>query len=127
MQTDGYLATVARNVGVPEMWVEDAIQELRIAEWQQRRLSSAAIDFVRRVGPRSRYGTSREYAYIDGHERLSPDWTATSDALLDLESSFEMLKAGERAALVRFYVGIEPESRDWRLRYFGRQKLRKAA
>lgn len=54
--TDGYLRTVARSVGVLPFWVDDCVQEMRIALWQAgetkypRSVAKyTAIDFVRKV------------------------------------------------------------------------------
>lgn len=54
--TDGYLRTVARSVGVLPFWVEDCVQEMRIALWQAGETKyprtvakNTAIDFVRKV------------------------------------------------------------------------------
>lgn len=127
MKSDRYFATIARSVGVPEMWLEDCVQELRIAEWQGRTYRHTAIDFVREYGPHARGGLSRECAYLEDNDLASADWTDISDQLLDLEVSFGKLREDEKAALLRFYVGAAQEGRDWRLRYWGRLKLRQAA
>jgi len=123
--TDAYLATIARNVGVSELWIEDAIQELRIAEWQGRRFRHVAIDFVREYGPYSRSGTPQGYSYLDGEDQASADWTVQSDALIDLESVFPTLKAAQRAALIRHYRGFKQTAQEANYCRNGRQALRK--
>lgn len=54
--TDGYLATVVRSIGVPSMWAEDCMQEMRIKLWAMKDGAkpsdvawSAAIDFHRKL------------------------------------------------------------------------------
>ena len=54
---DAYLAVIARSVGVPELWIEDAIQEQKIALWRDEDAATwypivarrAAIPFVRTI------------------------------------------------------------------------------
>lgn len=53
--SDHYLATVARRVGVLPFWIDDAVQEMRIALWRHPDnkypnmvVRSAAIDFHRK-------------------------------------------------------------------------------
>lgn len=47
--SDAYLRKVALSLMVPRMFVEDAMQEMRIAEWQGRQVRSAGIDFLRKI------------------------------------------------------------------------------
>lgn len=53
--SDAYLRSVARSIKVPEMWVDDCIQEIRIAEWREQcaypktLARRRAVDFLRRL------------------------------------------------------------------------------
>ena len=60
----GYYKTVARAVGVPDFWIEDAASEIAVTCWRRGNdhpgtVRSAAIDAVRRLGPRTRSGYER--------------------------------------------------------------------
>lgn len=127
MKSDAYLATVARNVGVPPMWVEDCVQELRLAEWQGRRPWSVAIDFVRQVGERSRAGVTRNVKYLEGEDRESADWTDVADSLVDLSQRFPALTALQQRALIRHYLGFKQVGTEGRHCQDGRKALKKAA
>lgn len=73
--TDRHLHNIARKVGIPEFWVEDAAQEMRLAFWQRRERGSityqeriaynAAVDFVRALGGRKHRRPYVEYLEQD--------------------------------------------------------------
>jgi DNA-directed RNA polymerase specialized sigma24 family protein len=102
---DSYLRSVAYSVGVPEMFLDDCAQEIRIAFWQAGQESKTiarrtAIDFVRDYGRHSRSGYSREYGYIEGNERLyAKDWTAIVDTFIDTEALFRKLPPSHKRCL----------------------------
>lgn len=124
--SDAYLYTVARSVGVPEMFLEDCAQELRIAEWQGRVIRTAAIDFVRQFGRHSRKGIVRDYGYIDGSESLTRDFTDTSDRIIDLERAWPRLTEKQRTALVKNINSVVGKNTEYVTCFHARQKLRKA-
>jgi hypothetical protein len=133
MSADTYLRAVAVSVGVPEIWLEDCEQEMRIAMWQagnDSRLVArrTAIDFVRVYGRRSRSGQSRDYSYISGFERETMNgFEATSDRGIDFASAFESLTRKQQQAVIRNALGY-PVTRtaDYGHCEIARQKLRKA-
>ena len=131
-ETQAYYVTVARRVGVPEIWLQDCVQEMRVACWLQGEesktiLRRTAIDFVRKYGPHSRGGVSRDYGYISGSERLARDFTDTSDRIIDLERALPSLTSKQRQAVTRLANGLVALSRaEFSLRYEAREKLRKA-
>lgn len=63
---DRYLAKALRSAGVPNLWIEDAIQDIRILLWQHPDsdallvIRSGAIDAARRYGRHSRSGVERD-------------------------------------------------------------------
>ena len=62
---DAWYYRTARNIGVPEMFLEDAIQEMKLAVWQGRYARTACIDFVRQYGPKDRTGLARLTVPLD--------------------------------------------------------------
>jgi hypothetical protein len=60
-----YYRRVARSVGVPEFWLDDAVQDIALDLWRRKRRESpyavrlSAIDAVRRYGPYGRWGGAR--------------------------------------------------------------------
>lgn len=64
MNSRAYIAAVARRMGVPDMWIEDAVADIELQLWRSGRTSKtavrqAAIDAARRYGWHNRYGRSR--------------------------------------------------------------------
>ena len=62
---DAWYYRTARNIGVPEMFLEDAVQEMKLAVWQGRYARTACIDFVRQYGPKDRAGLERSATPLD--------------------------------------------------------------
>lgn len=61
---DAYLARVLRTKGVPEMWIEDGIQDCRLYFWRwgctgTTSVHSAAVDAGRKYGHRTKRGKER--------------------------------------------------------------------
>ena len=60
-----YYRAVARSVGVPEFWIEDAVQDIALATWKDGKCDDVlairreAIDAARRYGVYSRSGKRR--------------------------------------------------------------------
>ena len=60
-----YYRKVARSVGVPEFWLDDAVQDIALDLWRRKRRDSSyairlsAIDAARRYGPHGRWGSAR--------------------------------------------------------------------
>jgi hypothetical protein len=60
-----YYRRVARSVGVPEFWLDDAVQDMVLDLWRRKRRDSSyairlsAIDAARRYGPYGRWGSAR--------------------------------------------------------------------
>ena len=66
-----YYRAVARAVGVPEFWVDDAAQDIAFDTWRDGKERDAlairrnAIDAARRYGPRARRGLRPEIVPLD--------------------------------------------------------------
>lgn len=95
-----YYATVARSLGVPDMWVEDAAQDIWLRCWQQDddsgfKVRAAAIDAARRYGPYSRRGIARIAPTIS--EPCDP--YVVVDHVLDFRAAWLQLSQGQRMVL----------------------------
>jgi hypothetical protein len=61
----GYFRSVARAVGVPDFWLDDAVQDIAFAAWRDGKLNDPlairrrAIDAARRYGAMGRRGRRR--------------------------------------------------------------------
>lgn len=65
-----YYCVAARRAGVPEMWVEDAAQDIMVAMWLEKNITATlihrrAIDASRRYGRYSARGIVREIESLD--------------------------------------------------------------
>lgn len=89
--SDAYLAKVARSHRIPEMWVEDYCQEVRLKLWQhpeqepgKSTAKSLAIDYARKFGPYGRNRADHTYAYLDtAWQATVSDFSSISDWKLD--------------------------------------------
>lgn len=128
------MAAMARQVGVPSIWLDDAIQDIQIECWRAgdyRKIviRRAAIDAARRYGPRNRYGTSRETEPVDGLSLLANDSPEhEAEVAADLAAVLAAIKGfslRERTALTRSIRGTRQTDGDYTAAYRARQKLRR--
>lgn len=127
---DYYLARVARSVFVPEMWLEDAIQEAKIAIWlaphapPKTVARRACIGFARKFGLYRRNGTSRETSEIPPTYR-TPDATPLVDRLFDFTTAWQKLRPAQRQVLMERATGRSELSSEHRFRVSrARRRLR---
>jgi DNA-directed RNA polymerase specialized sigma24 family protein len=128
MLTDAYLMAVARRAGVDPFWLDDAVNEMRIALWQAKPevnsrtvARTTVLDFLRSLTHRGHMVCD----YLDPqHDRESNDWTLTSDRVLDLAQAWPKLAPCMQRSLVRYALGF-PSTHSYNLR--GRNRLRGAA
>ena len=100
----GFLTRIALAAGIPDIWLEDCLQEMRISLLVNptRSLRFVAIDFIRKVNhwqPRQKQGRLH-FTSIDGLDFASRDSWTTTDAVIDLKSTWPCLKAREREAIL---------------------------
>jgi hypothetical protein len=127
----GYYITAARNAGVPEMWVEDAAQDMALQFWRRgggdnkAAVRYAAIDMARRYGL-SRHGNDRVYAELDDaryHE--APDLYGVVERMLDVRQAWQRLTSVQRR-IIRNSVAGKPDVSHQRV-YQAREHLRRWA
>lgn len=125
--SDSYVLATLRSVGVPAMYLEDALQEVRILEWRtnpvrsKQALRYMAIDALRKL-PGYNRRTVKGFV-TDG---LSPEATefyartlATqpypSDELIDAERAINALSLKRRRAFALLAAGVRPSDVSRRL------------
>lgn len=140
MYPDNYVLATLRRVGVPPMWLEDALQEVRIREWRSENTSKTllhnwAVDAVRKTPGYNRIAKrfTDEADSLDAVPPTARSEAYPSDEMLDAErainalplkrrKAFALLAAGERPIDVSRRVGLSQS----RIAQFRRQ-LREAA
>ena len=106
MRTDeNYYQRIARSVGVPEMYLEDCVQEIRLGLWLAERdgkepgptiARRRAIDFSRQV-THHRYNKSLVLVPLEGHTSIVE--MPRVEELIDLETEVLKLNPRQRQAL----------------------------
>ena len=133
-QYDGrltYYRRVAADVGVPDLWLDDAAQEMMIRWWRSGWLEGsgiarrAAIDAVRRYGPRTMRGYRHTTEQL--HDRLpARDEYGLVATLIDLRKAMRVLTTRQRQALSRSVAGRPMSAAESSHAYAARRKLRAA-
>lgn len=97
--SDAYLRSVALNLNVPAMWVEDCVQELRLALWREgcsnprQLLHRRAIDFLRQVN-----GTATNHRLRERMTSLDvgdDDWLGRLEVSAAVKPCDEMIDVSE--------------------------------
>ena len=102
-----YYRRAALNAGVPEMFADDAAQDIALRVWRSGRddviiVRRGAVDAARRYGERSRSGKDRKTVALENALHLhSPDSFHARERLLDLADTFSLLTQRQREAIVR--------------------------
>lgn len=127
-------------MGVPNMWLDDAVQDIAVRVWRSNDdgvtiVRNAAIDAVRKYGPRSRKGVQRvtvpwpeDYDLADDPLILPPPF---DPRLAELNRALQRLPETWRDALVRWLAGVAAkdngrhgETREYQLRKQALRRLR---
>lgn len=129
MLDTAYLAVAARRAGVPEMWIDDAISDIWLRcwlanDWRKIVVRRAAVDTVRRYGPYSRYGVSRETVEIDNKVPVRSDPYAAVDRCLDFAAAWQRMTPAQQRILIRASNGRRAHVSHQRV-YEVRRKLRR--
>lgn len=122
-----YCEAASRNLGVPEMFVEDAAQDIIVALWQEGALRRdfvyrRAVEAARRYGRRNRRGVSRETEQIPASYSVSP-W-AKVDYVLDHVAALHRLTVRQRTNLLNHVSGVTSGNASQVKAYQNRQRLR---
>lgn len=132
-RTPRYYRAVARSVGVPDFWLEDATQDIAFAAWRSGKahdplaIRRSAIDAVRRYGPFNRYGTRRP-ALVPLEAAAGVQGDRHEDALHlrnAMASALGRLTAKQRRALRRRLDSLPMSDLDSAHATAARRKLRK--
>jgi hypothetical protein len=131
-QSPRYYRAVARSVGVPEFWIEDATQDIALAAWKDGKLNDPlairreAIDAARRYGPVSRHGTRRPTLVpLDAIDNVAMPSTEAVELAETMRSAFDVLTIKQRRALRRRLEELPMSSLDSAHASAARRKLRK--
>ena len=130
MLDTAYLAVAARRAGVPEMWIDDATQDIALRcwlanDWRKIVVRRAAVDAVRRYGLHNRHGVSRETVEIDNSLPVRSDPYAAVDRALDVMAAWRRLTPAQQRILVRASDSRHRAHVSHQRVYYIRQKLRK--
>ncbi|MEX2246222.1 MAG: hypothetical protein WEC75_06005 [Dehalococcoidia bacterium] len=126
-----YYRSVARAVGVPDFWIEDAVQDMTLAAWRSGRSGPLAtrrraIDAVRRYGPISRRGTQRPAA-LPLDPATAPHAPEPAIELIDaLRAAWHALTPRQRQALRRRLACQPMTNRESVCASAARRRLRRA-
>lgn len=127
-----YYRAVARSVGVPEFWIDDAGQDIALATWRDGKqhdptaIRREAIDAARRYGPYSRRKVLRPQSIpleaVADMPHETPDALELRDAM---SSAFGELTPKQRLALRRRLQRLPMSSLDSAHASAARRKLRR--
>ena len=111
-----YLVTAARNAGVPEMWVDDAAQDIAIALWREGRSDSKTIRH-RAMNASAKYNDRRkryqaQVVAID-ESVPGPDAYDLAETMLDIRRAWRTLRPHERFVIVRRVAGGRRAATAW--------------
>lgn len=132
-RTPRYYRSVARSVGVPEFWLDDAMQDIAFATWRAGKAHDAlairrsAIDAARRYGPFNRYGGRRPALLpLEAASGMEDGREGTLHLRDEMASALGTLTTKQRRALRRRLARLPMSSLDSAHATAGRRKLRKA-
>jgi hypothetical protein len=128
---NAYFRTVARAVGVPDFWLDDAVQDMALAVWRQDRIDDPlairrrAIDAARRYGATGKNGRHRpKWVPLDAAAQIT-EWSSHPVETMDaLRTWWAALTPRQRAA-IRRRLGRRPmTNRDSASASAARRRLR---
>lgn len=140
-----YISKVVLTMGVPPLWIEDAVQDCEIKLWRAGRddgiiLRRAAIDAARKYGRRSRYGDRPQQEPLDSihpirsdNEGQIPqltvlDSTDIINRMIDIQRIVKEYPPGPGAlrALKKYEFGIRTTNSEQVMLYQWRTRIRLA-
>ena len=146
-----YYRKAAQNAGVPEMWLDDATQDIAIRCWRGGDdlvvIRRAAIDAARHYGPHERTSRLNERPAIislevlleatefighaaqlgrDTQVLMGRSFCEGMERLVDFQRAWQQLPAFQRAYLRRASYSVDPQRRtsEYLQVYRARQRLR---
>jgi hypothetical protein len=126
-----YYRAVARSVGVPEFWVEDAAQDIALATWRDGKPDDAtairreAIDAARRYGPYTRRGNRRPLLLsLDAAAEIGETFAESLELKGAMSQAFGAMTHRQRRALRRRLDKLPMTSLDSAHASAARRKLR---
>jgi len=96
---------VAHSLGVPDMWLDDAIQVMRLAAWQGHNVRFACIDFMRQHICDDRYSRRATFGAFEDWKIINPDYGY--DTLLDLRRLFQRLNRRLQFVVLGYLYGYK--------------------
>lgn len=127
-----YYRAVARAMGVPEFWIEDAAQDIALATWRDGKpgdvlaIRREAIDAARRYGTYAR-GGKRKLAYVplEAAARMGEPPDESFEIIQAVKTVFGSLTPKQRRALKRRIERLPMTNSDSARASAARRKLRK--
>jgi len=127
-----YYRAVARAMGVPEFWIEDAAQDIALATWRDGKpgdvlaIRREAIDAARRYGTYAR-GGKRKLAYVplEAAAQLGEPPDESFEVLQTMKTVFGALTPKQRRALKRRIERLPMSNSDSARASAARRRLRK--
>jgi hypothetical protein len=127
-----YYRAVARSVGVPEFWLDDATQDIALATWRDGKMNDVtairreAIDAARRYGPFTRRGNRRPALLpLDAAADLGATFAEVFELRGMMTQAFGAMTYRQRRALRRRLNNLPMTSLDSAHASAARRKLRK--
>lgn len=114
MFSDAYVLASLRRVGVPSMYLEDALQEVRILEWRTKPEGTQALHNIAVSALRMMPGYSRarrafsDDDSLDSMVRTPVAAPYPSDELMDAERTINALPLTRRRAFAFLAAGMSP-------------------
>lgn len=124
---DSYFYYISMQVGVPKIWLEDCIQEIKLAIWKNPKIHwktvarAKAIDFVRMYGKHTRSGQDKSADSLDklrerADYRGALDWEPGKESfeetlveLMDLKEQIQYLTPNQQRLIIEYLAGYRPK------------------
>jgi hypothetical protein len=127
-----YYRAVARSVGVPDFWLEDATQDIALATWRDGKegdvtaIRREAIDAARRYGPYTRRGHRRPVLLpLDAAFEVGSELGDSLELRGAMSAAFGAMTHRQRRAIRRRLENLPMSSLDSAHASAARRKLRK--
>jgi DNA-directed RNA polymerase specialized sigma24 family protein len=126
-----YYRAVARAMGVPEFWIEDAAQDIALATWRDGKpgdvlaIRREAIDAARRYGRHSRGKAKPTHLPLDAAAKMGEPPDESYEVMQAMKTVFGSLTPKQRRALRRRIERLPMSNSDSARASAARKKLRK--